>query len=76
MQIKIDLNPDGRMKIFINSGTFEEAKDAIQELLGYLIDSGIKFDDYGAIESHRHGETEEEENTHTHEHEHEHKEHQ
>lgn len=65
MKIQIDLNPnDGRMRIYVNSGTFEEAKDAIKELLGYLTEKGIKFDDYGDIESHRHGELEEE--THTH----------
>lgn len=71
MKIQIDLNPsDGRMKIYVNSGTFEEAKEAIKELLGYLTEKGIKFDDYGDIESHRHGETEEETNSHTHRHTH------
>lgn len=71
MKIQIDLNPnDGRMKIYVNSGTFEEAKEAIEELLGYLTEKGIKLDDYSDIESHRHGETEEETHSHIHRDEH------
>lgn len=67
MKIQIDLNPeDGRMKISVDSGSFEEAKEAIKELLGYLTDQGVKLDDYSDIESHRHGETEEETHSHYH----------
>jgi len=62
MKARIVILPTGQVSIFVDEGTLETGKVAIERLLGELQAQGVTFDSVGAVEQHRH----DDEHAHTH----------
>lgn len=54
MKGRIVILPNGKVNIFIDEGTFEEAEKEIASLISLLEADGISFDEVGKVEAHRH----------------------
>ena len=52
-QIRVFVLPGGKLQIFGDTGTEEEATEATRAVLAQLQASGIQFSDIGDIEFHR-----------------------
>ncbi len=55
VEARVFVLPGGRIQVFIDSGTEEEARAATRKALAVLQASGIPFADIGTIELHRAG---------------------
>jgi hypothetical protein len=55
IQARVFVLPGGKLQIFIDSGTDEQAIEATQTILAKLKASGMEFDSVGDIEFHRDG---------------------
>jgi hypothetical protein len=55
VQARVFILPGGKIQVFIDSGTEEEAKLATRAILAKMAASGIKFAEVGEIELHRTG---------------------
>lgn len=55
IQARVFLLPGGKIQIFIDNGTEEEAKIATRAILAKMAASGIKLAEIGEIELHRTG---------------------
>lgn len=62
MRARIVIMPTGQVSIFIDEGTLETGKVAIEKLFGDLQAQGVTFDSISAVEQHRH----DDEHAHTH----------
>lgn len=54
MKARIVITRTGQISIFIDEGTLETGKVAIEKLFGELSAQGIAFDDVSPVEQHRH----------------------
>jgi len=66
MRARIVILPNGQVSIFVDEGTLETGKVAIEKLLGELSAQGIRFDSVSAVEQHRHADAHIEEHSHVH----------
>lgn len=55
VQARVFILPGGKVQIFIDTGTEEDAKTATRAILARMAASGIKFAEIGEIELHRTG---------------------
>lgn len=55
VQARVFILPGGKLQVFIDSGTDEQAIEATQAILTRLKASGMEFDEVGDIEFHRDG---------------------
>jgi hypothetical protein len=55
VQARVFILPGGKLQIFIDSGTDDQAVEATQAILAKLKASGMEFDEVGDIEFHRDG---------------------
>lgn len=68
MKMRIVVEPNGKISLFSDEGTFGEGKEKIESLLSYLQAQGIDLADISPVEQHRH----DEEGLHAHNHTHSH----
>ncbi len=54
MKARIVILPTGQVSIFVDEGTLETGKVAIEKLLSALDAQGIQFASVSAVEQHRH----------------------
>lgn len=55
MKVRIIVLPGGKLQIFVDEGTFEEAAQATRAILADLSAQGVPIQSVGDIEQHRDG---------------------
>jgi len=54
MRARIVILPTGQISIFVEEGTFEDAKQSLNRFLAELEAQGLDFESVGQAEQHRH----------------------
>lgn len=66
MKMRVVITPDGQVSVFSDDGTFGEGKEKIEMIMAALQAQGIKFDEVGQVEQHRHDHNGQHVHNHTH----------
>jgi hypothetical protein len=53
-KVKVVILPNGSITAYVEEGTFDDGKKALQKVLAGLAGDGIDFADIGAVEMHKH----------------------
>lgn len=54
MKARVIITQDGKVAFFVDEGTLEDGKLAIEGLVKTLQADGVEFDSIGQVEQHRH----------------------
>ncbi len=55
MKARVVITPDGQVSVFVDEGTLETGREAIQRLFTALAAQGVSVQWDGKVEQHRHG---------------------
>lgn len=55
MQARVFVLPGGKVQVFVDEGSFDEAQKLTQQILGILQAAGLPLELTGAVEQHRDG---------------------